>query len=177
MKWLLRITLTGVSLALLFALLFPGSAKHREEICRNLTDAGFSEEICYGSIAYIGSSWTTELDRVLASWPMYIGYGAILALALLPLLQVRVLMVLWPASVATAFVAMPFLMLGLDYGRWVAFAASVLSFAALSMSPELNRTLVRLPWFVYVIYIISWSPTYFGPPFPTESLITKFLGS
>ena len=153
----------------------PGNSAVANVICGSITSRGFDEGNCSGSINALGSRVSDEIHGVAAQYPAYFGYSLIVLVAMLPLLMTGFTKQHWRLAVVLFITIAPLFVVALDYGRWIMMFIVGLSFAALSISERIPPTRFCLPWPIYVLFIVTWSPTHYGPPWHQESLIGRLL--
>ena len=156
-------------------IIYSGNETTANQICNSIVDRGFNKENCTGAISTLASDLSSEMASVALQFPGYTGYLALALLALFPLLMTGFLKSHWRLSLLAFFVLLPLFIAGLDYGRWIMISVVGLSYAALSVSQQLEPPNRRLPWPVYVIFLVSWSPTFYGPPWRQESVVGRLL--
>lgn len=161
--------------ALLLTVAFPGNIYTATQICTSIVDRGFSIANCTGAISTLASSLRAEVTAVAQQFPGYAGYLVLLLMALFPLVMTGFIREHWRLSLVSFVTVLPLFIAALDYGRWIMLMIVGLSYAALSVSRELKVPAIRLPWFLYALFLVSWSPTFYGPPWRQESVIGRLL--
>ena len=149
---------TAAALGLVLAVVAPGTAEQQQTICADLLRRGFDENLCRGSLAYIGEPASGQAMRVLLdALPGYALYVLPALFALIPFLWspwARAHRRLLIASVAPI---VPLFLIAIDWGRWIMWAAVVATVLTVVGSSRASRPPRRMPVPVLVLFIVGWS--------------------
>ncbi len=150
-------------MSLLVTVLYPGTPDQAEAVCQSWIDRGSTNEACAGAISVIGQSFTDALQAMSTQFPTYLDYLPLAALALVPLVLLRVPRVIW-ILVAVVYVTLtPLFLTGIDYGRWIYLATALVSISFLAVGKRKPAREIKVPFVVAVVFIVTWSLPYTGP--------------
>ncbi len=153
------VTAVAVSGSLL-ASLFPGTTTQSEAICVSLMRLGVREALCGGPIEYLGTS-SAEAFKFLASlYPSMWSYLGLAALSTLPFAALGSKIRFWWLAAISTLMLTPLYLLGIDYGRWIFFDASMLSLVLLATWQRDTRTPWKVPLVVSIAYFSLWAVPY-----------------
>lgn len=120
-----------------------GDASTSAVVCETVRQAGFlgtdlcgAEAAAGGGIGAIG--WTTKraIADVTVSFPLYVGFLPLIALALAPILASRWFTTNGRWALAIALGVLPLYFLATDYGRWTHILVLALTFCITAADPE-----------------------------------------
>jgi hypothetical protein len=151
------------ALALIITLLHPGTPDQSNIICKSLIDLGSTEEACAGAISVIGQSFTNAIQAMSTQFPGYLAYVPLALLALVPFLLLRAPNVIWLLLLVSYIALIPLFMTGIDYGRWIYLATSLVSIAFLAIGQQRPSRAFKVPFLMAIVYISVWSLPYTGP--------------
>jgi len=141
---------------------FPGDPATADLICREVRNHGFlGPNLCGdadtggGGISAIG--WTAErtLRDVAASFPLYLGYLPLIALAFVPGVASTWFRrnAAWAGAIVLAF--LPMYLIVTDYGRWTHILVMALTFCLTAHDPSDVFSPLWNP-VVVVLYLVLW---------------------
>ena len=144
----------GLSLAAAFG----GSTAIADGICADLVARGFAAKACVGSMGHLGEGVADGASFVIGvlfpSWMA--AYAAALLFALLPFRGLG-----WSrrrrceVGLVAAGVA-PLILVGVDYGRWIAIAATVATLFALADGAQGGLTPRSMPLTWLLLFLTAW---------------------
>ena len=162
-RWLAGafVAVGGVGLAL--GTLFHGTEQTAAAICDTVRAHGFDGvALCTGAIDAIGWSSSYTLASVAESFPLYLGYLPLLALAVIPIVAsgwFRTAKV-WAIVIAASF--LPLFVIVTDYGRWINMLVMALLFCIAVAKPELSFSRIWAP-LAAVLYVCLWGLPHWLP--------------
>jgi hypothetical protein len=151
------------ALALMIALIYPGTPDQAQVICKSLTDLGSSTEACAGAISVIGQSFTDALQAMSTQFPDYLAYAPLALLALIPVFLLKPPKVILLLLLVSYISLIPLFMTGIDYGRWIYLATALASISLLAFGRQWGDRAFKVPFLVAIVYISVWSLPYTGP--------------
>ena len=166
-RWATIGSATTAALGLVLAVVAPGTAEQQRAICTDLLRRGFDEDLCRGSLSYIGEPASGQVMRVLLdALPGYSLYVLPALFALIPFLWspwARAHRRLLIASVAPI---VPLFLIAIDWGRWIMWAAVVATVLTVVGSTRASQPPRRMPIPVLVLFVVGWSLPHAssGPP-------------
>lgn len=162
---LTSLALLGVSiLGLLLSLLFPGTVEQQAIICQDLQNAGFTDEICEGSLSFVGNSLPDAVSYTLAFLPNNSLYLFTVVFSSVPFLlspwarrNQRLLLV------ATAPL-LPLFVVGIDWGRWIMLGVTIATVLTVTGSSVDRETPKRMSTALLLLFTTSWYARHAGGP-------------
>ena len=151
-----------VTRAVFVAAIFPGTTTQTKMICDSWRGIGVREALCGGPIESLALTRQDAIQQVQLAFPGYSNYLALALLALIPLAAIGARKQFWWLTGITYLCLIPLFILGLDYGRWIYLATSLLSIAALATWREADLRPWKVPELVAVVFVLLWSLPYTG---------------
>ena len=145
-------------LGFLLSINFKGTPKIANEICTALRNNGFNgSDICSGAINAIGWTSSYTLNKVQESFPLYIFYLPLFALAVAPLVLSRVLVGLEKFALISFFTISPLFFVVNDYGRWISlyYVSIVIILIASNRIESCNASIMDNKK-VALLFLLSW---------------------
>lgn len=162
-RWLAGAFVLVGAVGLALGTVFHGTTETAAAVCDTVRANGYDgAALCSGAIDAIG--WTSgyTLGSVAASFPLYLGYLPLLALAVLPIVASRWFRsnLVWGIVIAAAF--LPLFVIVTDYGRWINMLVMALLFCIAVGKPEGALSRVWTPLAV-ILYLTLWGLPHWLP--------------
>ena len=103
---------------------------------------------------------------------MYWWYLAFLILAIWPIAATGFARSHLFITAAVLTSVLPLFAVSIDYGRWISLMASILSLVALTVTEAMKEWRIPSAPIVWVLYVITWSPTLVEYPLGQTSWVT-----
>ncbi|MFP5416297.1 MAG: hypothetical protein ACLGHZ_05395 [Actinomycetes bacterium] len=153
---------------------YPGDPATADLICQAVREHGFlGPSLCGdadtggGGIDAIGWTQARALGDVSASFPLYVGYLPLIALAFLPVVLSRWFKRNWGWAVAITVAFLPMYLIVTDYGRWTHILIVALTFCITAHEPDEVTSPLWNPMLT-IIYVVLWGLPHHLTPDSTE---------
>ena len=116
--------------------------------------------MCAGPLTYLDDSLLDGMNQVSAWFPNYLTYIPAIVLAALPIALLRPQRSIWVLLLVTYIFLAPLFLSGIDYGRWIFLATSLITFVLLGTSNQIQRNPVDVPLYAAILFIVLWLMPY-----------------
>jgi len=151
------------ALGLGLTVLSPGTSDQVTELCSFFTDRNL-EQMCGGPLSYLDSSLIDGMNEISLWFPNYLAYIPALVLATLPMALLRPRRSIWVLLLVTYTFFIPLFLTGIDYGRWIFLATSLITFVLLATCNQNQISSVDVPLYAAILFIALWLLPYTGNP-------------
>ncbi len=151
------------ALGLGLTVLSPGTSDQVTELCSFFTDRNLAQ-MCEGPLSYLDSSLIDGMNQVSVWFPNYLAYISALVLATLPIALLRPKSSIWVLLLVTYTFFIPLFLNGIDYGRWIFLATSLITFVLLATCNQNQMSSVDVPLYAAILFIVLWLLPYTADP-------------
>lgn len=141
----------------------PGTIEQVSQLCMFFTDRNLSQ-MCYGPVSYLDNSLIDGMNELSLWFPNYLAYIPALALATLPIALLRPNKSIWLLLLTIYVFLIPLFLTGIDYGRWVYLATSLITFVLLATWNQSAIKPINVPLYAAILFISLWLLPYTGNP-------------
>ena len=156
---LVSLVVIPAALGLGLTVFSPGTSDQVTELCSFFTDRDL-EQMCAGPLTYLDDSLIDGMNQVSAWFPNYLTYIPAIVLAALPIALLRPQRSIWVLLLVTYIFLTPLFLSGIDYGRWIFLATSLITFVLLGTSNQIQRNPVDVPLYAAILFIVLWLMPY-----------------
>lgn len=160
---LVSLVVIPAALGLGLTVFSPGTSDQVTELCSFFTDRDL-DQMCAGPLTYLDDSLIDGMNQVSAWFPNYLTYIPAIVLAALPIALLRPNRSIWVLLLVTYAFLIPLFLSGIDYGRWIFLATSLITFVLLATSSQIQRGSVDVPLYAAILFIVLWLMPYTANP-------------
>lgn len=153
-----------VSLSVLISIRFNGDREIANSICQKVISVGLDpEKNCRGAVDVLGMSFSSMIDHLISSYPIYFIYLIYLFLACLPIVFLKSdkLNLCWILFLFIGTV--PLYLIAWDYGRWIFLFVLEITIC-LSVTQVKVKPKNRFNYMTTFLYSFLWGSGHGGDP-------------